>query len=68
MNELTAEEIMQLTEGEWQAHSGVDTYFEHCKEMYIKIRTNNIVMDHQSTIEMVKMIMSEANQLTTLDF
>lgn len=37
------------------------------RESYIKIRTNNIVLDHQSAIELTKLIYAEADSLTYED-
>ena len=37
------------------------------RESYIKIRTNNIVLDHQSAIELTKLIYAEAATLTYED-
>lgn len=37
------------------------------RESYIKIRTNNIVLDHQSAIELTKLIYDEADSLTYED-
>ena len=37
------------------------------RESYIKIRTNNIVLDHQSAIELTKLIYAEADTLTYKD-
>lgn len=37
------------------------------RESYIKIRTNNIVLDHQSAIELTKVIYTEADSLTYTD-
>ena len=37
------------------------------RESYIKIRTNNIVLDHQSAIELTKLIYAEADSLTYTD-
>lgn len=37
------------------------------KETYIKLRTNNIVLDHQTAIELAKMIYSEADTITYED-
>lgn len=37
------------------------------RESYIKIRTNNIVLDHQSAIELTKLIYAEADSLTYID-
>lgn len=33
------------------------------REKYIQVRTNNIVLDHQTAIELVKMIFTEADTL-----
>lgn len=40
---------------------------EQFKQSYIKIRTDNIVLDHQSAIELTKMIFKEAATLTYED-
>ena len=37
------------------------------RDSYIKIRTNNIVLDHQSAIELTKLIYTEAATLTYKD-
>ena len=37
------------------------------RESYIKIRTNNVVLDHQSAIELTKLIYAEADTLTYED-
>lgn len=37
------------------------------REHYLKVRTNNIVLDHQSAIELVRMIYQEADTLTVED-
>lgn len=37
------------------------------RESYIKIRTNNIVLDHQSAVELTKLIYAEADSLTYKD-
>ena len=37
---------------------------EEFKKSYIKIRTDNIVLDHQSAIELAKMIHQEADTIT----
>ena len=37
------------------------------RESYIKIRTNNIVLDHQSAIELTKLIYAEADSVTYED-
>lgn len=37
------------------------------RESYIKIRTNNVVLDHQSAIELTKLIYAEADSLTYED-
>ena len=37
------------------------------RESYIKIRTNNIVLDHQSAIELTKLIYAKADSLTYED-
>lgn len=37
------------------------------RESYIKIRTNNVVLDHQSAIELTKLIYAEADSLTYTD-
>ena len=37
------------------------------RESYIKIRTNNVVLDHQSAIELTKLIYAEADSLTYID-
>ena len=37
------------------------------RESYIKIRTNNVVLDHQSAIELTKLIYAEAELLTYTD-
>lgn len=37
------------------------------RDPYIKIRTNNIVLDHQSAIELTKLIYAEAAMLTYKD-
>lgn len=37
------------------------------KKSYIKIRTDNIVLDHSTAIELTKMIHSEADTLTFKD-
>lgn len=37
------------------------------RESYIKIRTNNIVLDHQSATELTKLIYAEAATLTYKD-
>lgn len=37
------------------------------KETYIKLRTDNIVLDHQTAIELAKMIYSEADTITYED-
>lgn len=37
------------------------------RNSYIKIRTNNIVLDHQSAIELTKLIYTEADLLTYTD-
>ena len=41
---------------------------EKFKDLYRKIRADNIILDHQSAIELVKMIEAEANTLTLGDF
>ena len=40
---------------------------EEFKKSYIKIRTDNIILDHSTAIELVKMIHSEADTLTYKD-
>ena len=40
---------------------------EEFKKSYIKIRTDNIIFDHSTAIELVKMIHSEADTLTYKD-
>lgn len=40
---------------------------EGFKKSYIKIRTDNIILDHSTAIELVKMIHSEADTLTYKD-
>ena len=40
---------------------------EDFKKSYIKIRTDNIVLDHQTAIEVTKMIFQEADTLTYED-
>ena len=37
------------------------------RESYIKIRTNNIVLDHQSALELTKLIYAEADSITYED-
>ena len=37
------------------------------RESYIKIRTNNVVLDHQSAVELTKLIYAEADSLTYAD-
>lgn len=37
------------------------------RESYIKIRTDNVVLDHQSAIELTKLIYAEADTLTYED-
>ena len=37
------------------------------KKSYIKIRTDNVVLDHSTAIELTKMIHSEADTLTFKD-
>ena len=37
------------------------------RESYIKIRTDNIALDHQSAIELTKLIYAEADSLTYED-
>lgn len=37
------------------------------REHYLQVRTNNIVLDHQSAIELVRMIYKEADTLTVED-
>lgn len=37
------------------------------KKSYIKVRTDNIILDHNTAIELVKMINSEADTLTYKD-
>ena len=37
------------------------------RESYIKIRTDNIALDHQSAIELTKLIYTEADSLTYED-
>lgn len=38
------------------------------KDLYRKIRADNIILDHQATIELVKMIEHDANTLNLGDF
>lgn len=40
---------------------------EEFKKSYIKIRTDNIILDHSTAIELVKMIHSEADTFTYKD-
>ncbi|WAW11647.1 hypothetical protein nACB1_018 [Acinetobacter phage nACB1] len=40
---------------------------ENFKKAYVKIRTDNIVLDHQTAIEMTKMIFQEADTITYED-
>lgn len=65
---LTAAQIQQMAVGREQ-HEKL-RQLEVVKEFrkaYIKVRTDNIVLDHQTAIALVKMIREEADLLTFED-
>ena len=45
----------------------VDNRITKFRETYVKLRTDNIVLDHQSAIELAKMIHSDADRITLDD-
>ena len=45
----------------------VDNRITKFRETYVKLRTDNIVLDHKSAIELAKMIHSEADLITVDD-
>lgn len=45
----------------------VDNRITKFRETYVKLRTDNIVLDHQSAIELAKMIHSDADLITVAD-
>ena len=49
---------------DYEKHNRETQKVEEFKKSYIKIRTDNIVLDHQSAIELVKMIQQEADTIT----
>ena len=51
-------------EREREEHQGKLRAF---RDSYIQIRTNNIVLDHQSALELTKLIYAEADLLTYKD-
>lgn len=44
-----------------------DAHITKFKETYIKLRTDNIVLDHRTAIELAKMIYAEADTITYED-
>ena len=59
--------MMAAMRAKVQDNTVKDRNFSAFKEAYIKVRTDNIVLDHQSAIALVRMIHAEADTLTIED-